>query len=72
MIYGRLHMIRLTRLNRQEFILNSDLIETVEATPDTMITLMNGKKYIVLESAAEVVDEVVGFRWRTQHGVQIE
>ena len=55
-------MVKLTRLNGQGFILNSDLIETLEATPDTVVTLINGKKIIVLESVGEVVDGVAGFR----------
>jgi len=49
-------MIALKRLNGQEFVLNADLIETLEKTPDTVITLTNGKKIIVsnsLEDRAE-------------------
>ena len=57
-------MVSLTRLNGQGFILNSDLIETIDATPDTIITLLNGKKFIVLESLGEVLDGVVGYRRR--------
>jgi len=55
-------MIRVTRINRATLILNSDLIEHVETTPDTVITLTNGQKYMVLESADEVVRRVVAFR----------
>lgn len=55
-------MIKLTRLNKQEYFLNSDLIETIEMTPDTVITLVNGKKAIVAESAGEVVDRIAEFR----------
>ena len=60
-------MIKLTRLNRQEFVLNSDLIETVESTPDTVISMVNGKKVIVLESPGRVVEKVIGFRARIQN-----
>ena len=42
-------MIELTRLNKKKFILNSELIETIESTPDTVITLRNGKLCIVQE-----------------------
>ena len=42
-------MIKLSRLNGDEFVLNCEMIETVEATPDTVISLINGKKYIVSE-----------------------
>ncbi|HTW63220.1 MAG TPA: flagellar FlbD family protein [Bryobacteraceae bacterium] len=55
-------MIRLTRINRVPLVLNSDLIEYVEATPDTVITLTTGQKLVVLESAAEVTQKVIEFR----------
>jgi flagellar protein FlbD len=55
-------MIHLTRINRVPLVLNSDLIEHVEATPDTVISLTTGQKILVLESPAEVVDRVVQFR----------
>ncbi len=55
-------MIKLTRLNHSPLILNSDLIEHIEVTPDTVIKLTNGQKLIVLESADEVVDKVITFR----------
>jgi len=55
-------MIQLTRLNRVPLILNSDLIEHIEVTPDTVITLTNGQRYMVLESAEEVVARVISFR----------
>jgi len=61
-------MIRLTRLNHAPIVLNSDLIEHVEVTPDTIISLMNGQKLIVLESAEEVVDRIVAFRRRVSEG----
>ena len=55
-------MIQLTRLNHLPLVLNSDLIEYIEITPDTVITLTTGQKIMVGESAAEVVDRVVAFR----------
>lgn len=55
-------MIALTRLNHKEVLLNSDLIETIETTPDTVITLTTGQKLMVLESSEEVVDRIVTFR----------
>ncbi|ADA66567.1 flagellar FlbD family protein [Thermotoga petrophila RKU-10] len=55
-------MIRLTRIDGRWFFLNADLIETVEALPDTTITLINGKKYIVKESAEEVVQKVIEYK----------
>ncbi len=55
-------MIRLTRLNHGPFLLNSDLIEHVETTPDTVITLTNGHQFMVREQAEEVVNRIVEFR----------
>jgi flagellar protein FlbD len=55
-------VITLTRLNGQAFALNSDLIERIDVTPDTVITLVDGTKYVVAESLAEVIREVREFR----------
>lgn len=60
-------MIKLTRFNSDsnkqgEFILNAELIQTIESTPDTVITLVNEKKFIVEEAAEEVVRRVMKYR----------
>ena len=55
-------MVKLTRLNKQEFVVNAELIEFLDATPETMLTLTTGKKIVVLESIDEVVKRVVGYR----------
>jgi len=55
-------MIRLTRINRVPLVLNSDLIEHVDATPDTVIALTTGQKLVVMESADEVIQKVIEFR----------
>ena len=55
-------MIRLTRLNHTPLVLNSDLIEHIEITPDTVITLTTGQKLVVLEAAEEVIARTVQFR----------
>jgi len=55
-------MIRLTRINRVPLVLNSDLIEHMEATPDTVIALTNGQKLVVLESSDEVIQKVIEYR----------
>ena len=55
-------MIQLTKLNKKQFILNCDLVETIESTPDTVITLRNGKIYIVAETPDEIVALVSEFR----------
>ena len=55
-------MIWVTRLNGTEIVVNADLIETVESTPDTVVTLVDGKKYVVHESARDIVDRVRAYR----------
>ena len=57
-------MISVTRLDGSEFVINSDLIETVEATPDTVITFAHDKKVVVRESPRDIVDSIVRFRRR--------
>jgi len=55
-------MILVTRLNHSVLVLNSDLIETIETAPDTVLSLISGQKLIVLESPEEIVERVVNFR----------
>jgi flagellar protein FlbD len=57
-------MIRLTRINHVPLVLNSDLIEHIETTPDTVISLTAGQKFMVLESPDEVIARVIDFRRR--------
>lgn len=57
-------MIELTRLNGNAMLLNSDLIKTAEASPDTMLTLITGEKLIVRETCAQVMERVVEYRAR--------
>jgi flagellar protein FlbD len=58
-------MITLRRLSGTEFALNSDLIERADSTPDTVISMVDGKKYVVLESLAEVVSAIRAHRAET-------
>ena len=55
-------MIEVTRLKGKKMMINAELIETVEETPDTVITLTNGKKFVVSESAEEVTSLVIGYK----------
>ncbi len=55
-------VITLTRLSGSVFALNSDLIERVDSTPDTVITLVDGTKYVVREPLADVVDAIREYR----------
>jgi flagellar protein FlbD len=61
-------MILLTRLAGTEVVINTDLIVTVEKTPDTVITLTTGDRIMVKESVEEVVERAVGFRHRVLQG----
>jgi flagellar protein FlbD len=55
-------MIELTKLKGSKFALNSDHIETVEETPDTIITLLNGHKYVVTENVKEIIAKIESFK----------
>lgn len=55
-------MIKLTGMNNKEFVINAEHIEKVEEMPDTIITLTNGNKYIVLETVDEVIDLVLEYK----------
>ena len=57
-------MIQLTRLNSQAFALNTDLIERIEETPDTVLTLIDGTRYVVKEPVDDVIERVISFRAR--------
>jgi len=54
-------MIRLTRINGRPFVLNAEQIKTIEQTPDTMITLLNGEHFVVQEPGEEVVRRAVDY-----------
>ncbi len=55
-------MLQLTRLSGPVFALNPDLIERAEATPDTVVTLVNGSKYVIRESLDELIALIRDYR----------
>ena len=59
-------MINVTKLNGSELLLNADLIETVEVTPDTLISLTTGRKYMVRETMEEIVSRTVDYSRRSR------
>ncbi len=61
-------MIRLTRLQGKEFYINADLIEMIEETPDTVITLINGTKYVVKEKVNEVIQRIIKYKKEIGYG----
>jgi flagellar protein FlbD len=62
-------MIQLTRLNNSLLTVNSDLIKFVEQSPDTVITLLNGEKILVRETADEIVLRTINFRRSVLQGI---
>jgi len=57
-------MVRITRLNGSTLVVNSDMIEFLEATPDTIVTLTTGRKVVAKESIDELIDKVVEYKRR--------
>jgi flagellar protein FlbD len=55
-------VVILTRLNGHAFALNPDLVERAESTPDTVITLVDGTKYVVMESVPELIERIRDYR----------
>lgn len=55
-------MIEVTRLSGTKIIINAELIEVIEETPDTVITLTSGKKYIVSQTVREITDLVIEYK----------
>ncbi|OFI06813.1 flagellar protein FlbD [Clostridium acetireducens DSM 10703] len=55
-------MIKVLGLNNKEFILNEDHIEKIENVPETLITLSNGKKYLIKNSIDEVIEKIIKYK----------
>ncbi len=55
-------MIKVTRLNNSEIVINSELIEFIESSPDTIISLVDGKKIMVKESPDQIIGKVADFK----------
>lgn len=55
-------MIQLTHFDGSRFYLNADIIQTVEATPDTVITLINNQKMLVKEKSEKVIEEIIHYQ----------
>jgi len=63
-------LIKVTRLNGKEFVVNAEQIEFIESTPDTVISLVSGKKIVVNESVEEIIDSVVKYKGRI-HSLEV-
>lgn len=57
-------MIQVTRFNKEEIVINAELIEMIEAVPDTVITMTTGKKLIVKETKEEIVEKIIVYKQR--------
>ncbi|MHB1903668.1 MAG: flagellar FlbD family protein [Ferrimicrobium sp.] len=57
-------MVEVTRLSGSTVVLNADLIEKIEATPDTVVTLTTGACFVVRESVAQVINAVIDYKAR--------
>lgn len=55
-------MVKITRLNNTVLVVNADMIEFIEATPDTIITLTTGRKVVARESVDELIDRIVAYK----------
>ena len=64
-------MIELTKLNNKKFVINADLIEYVEASPDTTVSLTTGNIFVVRESVDELIDKVIKFRQKSNSFLQM-
>lgn len=68
---GGVHLIQVSRLNNEVFYVNPDLIEFIEETPDTVISMESGRKLVVSQSCAEITESIVQYRHRVLQGLTI-
>jgi len=61
---GGATMITVTKINDRDIVVNCDLIELIESTPDTTLTTTTGRKIIILDTIDEVLDKVVAYKGR--------
>jgi flagellar protein FlbD len=59
---GGVFLIKVTRINGKELVVNAELIEFIESTPDTVISLTTGRKMVVAESTEDIVNRVMGYK----------
>ncbi len=65
-------MIKIIKMNGEEMVINAELIETIKATPDTVINLTTGKKILVLDDVDEIVDKVISYRQKIMENRGVE
>jgi flagellar protein FlbD len=67
-----MEMILLTKINGHQLVLNADMIEYIEETPDTVITLNNNDKVLVKDRMSEIIDKVIRYRRALAGLVEVE
>ncbi|MTI47996.1 flagellar FlbD family protein [Sporosalibacterium faouarense] len=65
-------MIKVCRLNGEELVINCELIEFMESTPDTVITFTTGKKIVVQDSVDDIINKVIEFKKKTNNNLMIQ
>ncbi|MEW6202398.1 MAG: flagellar FlbD family protein [bacterium] len=65
-------MIELAKLNGDIVVVNSDMIEFIESTPDTMLTLTTGRKIMVRDTVDEVIKKVIKYRRFINEGLSVK
>lgn len=70
--WGERRMIYITKLNDKEVVINCELIESIEANPDTTITMTNGKKYFAKESVDELVRKTIEYKQKINETGRVE
>jgi len=64
-------MIKVTRINREQIVVNAELIEFLEETPDSIISLTTGKKLAVVETIAEIIDMIIRYRQQIHNSCRL-
>lgn len=64
-------MIAVKKLSKEEIVINADLVESVEATPDTIITLTTGRKMTVKDSVEDVVKKIIRYKQITHQTIGV-
>ncbi len=65
-------MIKILKMNGEEMVINAELIETIKATPDTVINLTSGKKILVVDEVDEIINKVISYRKKIMENRGVE
>ena len=65
-------MIKLKKINGEEIVVNASLIESIQSTPDTVLTLTSNKKILLMDEVDEVIEKIITYYQRIYSSVRIE